>query len=52
MRVAVYAINLNYAHVLQKWADCARDADYLVMMDTGSTDDSLIAGLDAGISMY
>lgn len=52
MKVAVYAINLNYAHALQKWADCARDADYLVMMDTGSTDGSMDAGTAAGISMY
>lgn len=52
MKVAVYAINLNYAHALQKWADCARDADYLVMMDTGSTDGSMEAGAAAGIDMH
>lgn len=52
MKVAVYAINLNYAHALQKWANCARDADYLVMMDTGSTDGSMEAGRAAGIDMH
>ena len=52
MKVAVYGINLNYAHSLQKWADCARDADYLVMMDTGSTDNSMEAGRAAGIDMH
>lgn len=51
MRVAVYAINKNHAENLQRWADCARDADYLIMADTGSTDDSIAAGLAAGIQM-
>jgi tetratricopeptide (TPR) repeat protein len=52
MKVAVYAINLNYAHALQKWADCARDADYIIMADTGSTDNSIDVGLAAGIAMH
>ena len=52
MRVAVYAINKIHADMLQRWADCARDADYLVMADTGSTDDSLAVGLAAGIAMH
>ena len=52
MRVAVYAINKDHADTLQRWADCARDADYLVMADTGSTDDSLTVGAAAGIKMH
>lgn len=52
MKVAVYAINKNHAENLQRWADCARDADYLIMADTGSTDDSLIVGTQAGIEMH
>jgi len=52
MKVAVYAINKNHAENLQKWADCARDADYLIMADTGSSDDSVIVGTQAGIEMH
>lgn len=52
MKVAVYAINKNHAENLQRWADCARDADYLIMADTGSTDNSLIVGTQAGIEMH
>lgn len=51
MQVAVYAINKDHAENLQKWADCARDADYLIMADTGSSDDSLSVGVAAGIDM-
>ena len=52
MKIAVYAINKNHASSLQKWADCARDADYLVMADTGSDDGSVEAGRAAGITMH
>ncbi len=52
MKVAVYAINKNHAENLQKWADCARDADYIIMADTGSTDNSIEVGLAAGIAMH
>ena len=52
MKVAVYAINKNHAENLQRWADCARDADYLIMADTGSTDNSLVVGAQAGIEMH
>jgi len=52
MKIAVYAINKNHAENLSKWADCAKDADYLIMADTGSDDDSLIVGAAAGIEMH
>jgi hypothetical protein len=40
MKIAVYAIALNEAKFAQRWADCAATADYRVVADTGSTDDT------------
>jgi glycosyltransferase involved in cell wall biosynthesis len=41
MKVAVYTISLNEAKFIKRWAKSAADADYLFVLDTGSTDDSL-----------
>jgi len=41
MKVAVYTIALNEAQFIERWAKSAEDADYLFVLDTGSTDNSL-----------
>lgn len=41
MRVAVYAIALNEAKHVERWYESAKDADELVILDTGSTDDTV-----------
>jgi len=38
MKIAVYTIALNEEQFVQKWYDSAKDADYLLIADTGSTD--------------
>jgi glycosyltransferase involved in cell wall biosynthesis len=38
MRIAVYAIALNEVNFIKRWAESAKDADYLLIADTGSTD--------------
>lgn len=38
MKVAVYAIAKNEEQFVRRWADSAKDADYLCILDTGSTD--------------
>lgn len=38
MKVAVYAIALNEEMFIERWATSARDADLLIIGDTGSTD--------------
>lgn len=38
MKVAVYTIALNEAQFVSRWANSARDADYLFVLDTGSID--------------
>ena len=41
MKIAVYSIALNEAKFAERWADCAAEADYRVVADTGSTDDTV-----------
>jgi len=38
MKIAVYTIALNEETNVQEWYDSAKDADYLLIADTGSTD--------------
>lgn len=38
MKIAVYAIALNEAHFVERFCASAKDADYIVIADTGSTD--------------
>jgi glycosyltransferase involved in cell wall biosynthesis len=40
MKVAVYAISLNEEKFVKSWAESAKDADYLLIADTGSTDNT------------
>lgn len=41
MKIAVYTICKNEAKFLKRWLDSAKEADYLIVTDTGSTDDTL-----------
>jgi hypothetical protein len=51
MKVAVYAIAKNEAQFVQRWADSCIDADYRIIMDTGSTDETLALAEQAGITV-
>jgi hypothetical protein len=37
MKIAVYTIALNEEQHVQQWADSCIDADYRLILDTGST---------------
>ena len=41
MKIAVYTIALNEAAHVERWATSAADADYRIVADTGSTDDTV-----------
>lgn len=41
MRIAVYTVALNEAQFVERWAASAHDADHRLVVDTGSTDDTL-----------
>lgn len=51
MRVAVYTIALNEEHFIERWYESAKDADYLLIADTGSSDDTLLTAAKYGIEV-
>jgi glycosyltransferase involved in cell wall biosynthesis len=48
VRVAVYTITKNEAQFIGRWAESCVEADYRLVVDTGSTDDTIRAAVDAG----
>lgn len=52
MKVAVYAIALNEGVHAERWANSAVDADYRIVADTGSTDDTVERLERAGVIVH
>ena len=48
MKVAIYTIALNELQFVQPWYDSAKEADYLLIADTGSTDGTIEAAKELG----
>lgn len=51
MKVAVYTIALNERQFVEQWFESAKDADYLLIADTGSTDGTVEAARALGINV-
>lgn len=51
MKIAVYAIALNEAQFVTRWAQSAADADVLLIADTGSTDDTVSQAEALGVTV-
>jgi glycosyltransferase involved in cell wall biosynthesis len=49
MKVAIYTIALNEEQFVNQWYDSCRDADYWLIADTGSTDNTVKKALEKGI---
>jgi len=52
MKIAVYAIAKQEAKHVKRFCDSASGADYIVIADTGSTDDTVQIARDCGASVY
>lgn len=52
MKVAVYTIALNEAANAERWAQSCADADYRIVADTGSTDDTAERLTQAGVTVH
>jgi tetratricopeptide (TPR) repeat protein len=52
LKVAVYTIALNEAAHAERWANSAVDADYRIVADTGSTDDTVERLTRAGVCVH
>jgi tetratricopeptide (TPR) repeat protein len=51
MKVAVYTIALNEEQFVEPWFQSAKDADYLLIADTGSTDKTIELAKSLGINV-
>lgn len=51
MKIAVYTIALNEAQFVERWYQSAKDADYLLIADTGSTDETVSLAMSLGINV-
>lgn len=51
MKAAIYTIALNERQFVEKWYKAAKDADYLLIADTGSTDGTVEAARALGINV-
>jgi glycosyltransferase involved in cell wall biosynthesis len=52
LKVAIYTIALNEAENAERWAESAKDADYRIVADTGSTDDTVERLRRAGVIVH
>jgi glycosyltransferase involved in cell wall biosynthesis len=51
MKVAIYTIALNEEQFVKRWYESAKDADYLLIADTGSTDKTIELAKELGINV-
>lgn len=51
MKIAVYTIALNEVKHIERWYESAKQADYLLIADTGSTDGTIEKAKELGINV-
>lgn len=51
MKIAVYTICKNEEKYIEKWYESSRDADYHILADTGSTDETVKVARSLGITV-
>lgn len=51
MKIAVYTIAINEEKFVERWYESAKDADYLLIADTGSTDKTVKLSKKLGINV-
>ena len=51
MKVVVASIALNEEKHVRRWAESAKDADYIYLLDTGSTDDTIKIAKECGVTV-
>ena len=52
MKIAVYTISLNEIKHCERWANSVADADYRVVLDTGSTDGTVEKLRELGVTVF
>lgn len=51
MKVAVYSISKNEEQFVERWAESAKEADMILLADTGSTDNTVQLAKDLGVTV-
>jgi glycosyltransferase involved in cell wall biosynthesis len=51
MKIAVYTIALNEEQFVERWYESAKEADYVLIADTGSTDGTVALAKSLGINV-
>ena len=51
MKVAVYSISKNEEQFVARWVESAKDADMILLADTGSTDNTVQVAKDLGVTV-
>jgi glycosyltransferase involved in cell wall biosynthesis len=51
-KIAVVSIMKNESLHIARWAESCKDADYRILLDTGSTDDSVAIAEACGVTVY
>lgn len=52
MKIAIYTIALNEIKHAERWAEANKDADYLIVADTGSTDGTIEKLRELGVTVF
>jgi glycosyltransferase involved in cell wall biosynthesis len=52
MKIAVYAISKNEEQFVERFCDSAKDADYIIIADTGSTDGTVNRAISCGATVH
>jgi glycosyltransferase involved in cell wall biosynthesis len=52
MKIAVYTIALNEEQFVPRWYESAKEADHVLILDTGSTDDTYALAYGMGIDIH
>ena len=51
MKVAVYSISKNEEQFIKRWSESAKDADLVLLADTGSTDNTVALAKECGVEV-
>jgi len=52
MKIAVYTIAKNEEQFVKRWANSCKDADYRLILDTGSTDETTTIAWDSDVTTH
>jgi tetratricopeptide (TPR) repeat protein len=52
LKIAVYTITKDEGQFIERWAKSAKDADLLMIADTGSTDDTIAIAKENGVVVH